>query len=436
MPLYAAIGRSYRKWNAKRLNRFLKDPKYKGEVRELIESPNPTNYDAGRFGSQLLSFLGSGYVYNMFRPHSREGFKDDSFPKLNEGLNHKEVCGKSSYFKTKGERYCLKMSSLKSNEQNRSPIMIVPGFQNAHLFHLDSVQGVSFIEYIEQNFPLKVFVLNPRGTMGGDYPHRSNIDDIAIDDIRIGVQTLASRFPQKIILMGHSQGAISAQAYLAGLDRCPSRQANKRNCFKKDISHKRQKKVSALGLLAGSVSMLSHSKKLKRIASLGISLSPWLKVFDKVQAATLTRFLLPDRRSNMATSRFWKFLYNFETNGLTVSSRIQKRLYTYSLDQSSTDIILQFARAVKSKGKGIKAKRGPYYRDHLKNIHTPVYQLTFEDDSMAYPKETLESSFKYIGSTDKAFESLDGFGHEDLFMHHDLFKFASPMMDWLTIQSL
>lgn len=441
MPGYALIGRNFRKSKARRHIHFLKDPLSRGEIWELVESNFESNYQGGRFGSQLVSFLVYGHVENMFTAIKSADPRDDRYISLESELIHHEFCGKSSYrYVNRRQRqrrahYCLRISSLETPSLERRPLMLVPGFfQNAHLFHLDQKSGVSFINYLENNFPVKVYVLNPRATMGGDYPHRSRIDDIAIDDIELGLNFLTQYYNKKPVLIGHSQGAIALQAFTAGLTRCDGRRRwqARRNCFDSELASKRQDQIFSLGLMAGSVSMKTDDKQLKSVAKIGRAIIPTIRDTDVISAATLTEYLAPTNRSNFSRSHFWNFLYNSETLGYVLADEIKDKLYEYTLDHSTLDIILQFAKAVKNQE--ITARAGASYLTALSNINVPVYQLTFSDDPMARPNLTYQSSFIKIAAKIKEFQQLEGFGHEDIFLQAPLHSYAFEMMEFLLFQ--
>ncbi len=425
MPAYAGVGRFWRKRKAKNLIKYLTNPKKRGEVQNLTESNFESNYKAGRFKSQLMEFLYRGHVPTGFKEFQRKEKYSDKSKLKTRTLKNEDLCFKDSRLR---EQMCLRISSTDSvYSEEKDIVLIVPGFfQNAYLMDIFPEKNISIIRYIEKSFSSKVFVLNPRAAMGGDYIKNSTIDDIAIDDIFHSVKYLNQKFAKKIILIGHSQGAISSQAFLAGLTRC-----NQKNCFESRLAKTRSKMIKSLGLMAGSVTMKTTDKDLNRIAKLGVGIKPLLNALDLISASLLTKKLLPNSKSDFALDSFWGFLYNTESNGVTISEEVRKKLYSDTLDHSTSGIILQFAQGVKEGG--LKNNSGEKYVDHLKNILVPTYQLTFGDDPMAQPKETEESSFKYIGSESKVFESIPNTGHEDVFLHEKLHSLVDSMMIFLKI---
>lgn len=348
------------------------------------------------------------------------------------------ACGQDSRNRTSAHQkdkdvrnaYCLQLTHMKKTSLiGRVPMMITPGFfQNTFILDLVPKEGISWIRHVEAKFPVKVYVLNPRGTLGSDYPSNSNLDDIAIDDFTTAVSYLVKLTGGPIIVTGHSQGAIMTQAYLSGLTRCYVSRSSKKNvnCFNEKVAKDRQKSVLAAGLIAGSVTMSTDDKGLLGIARAGVVMTGFLKVVDRIAAGTLTDFLAPNvGMKPFALHNFWSFLYNPENVGR--SARL--RLYSHTLDHSSGDVILQFAKGVSQQN--IRSSSGEYYSDALKNIHVPVYQMTMSLDGMAPPTETFETSFLRIGSEKKQFIGIQNRGHEDLFMNSELHSDSDPMLTFL-----
>lgn len=322
----------------------------------------------------------------------------------------------------------------KINSDGDFVYLLIPGFfQNPLIFDLYPEKKVSFAKYLEKKAKGKIFLFCPRGIQGSDYPAKSNMDDYAIDDYSGVVDYLCDKYPKKkIVLIGHSQGAITLQAYLAGITR-----ENGAVCFREDIAKERADKVFGTLLLAGSVSMKSDegANSLLDLAKYEPYMRWLLNIKDRIPAFYLTKIISPatsywwhpfSGRASLAYSvKQWAFLMESHK----VEDDILARHYDWTLEHSPSEVIKQFAEGVRTHS--IKTRNGLAYADYLKNIKTKVAQIAFEKDGMAYPHYTLDSSFRFIGSKDKKFFDVKNQKHADIFMSEENHTVASDALNWL-----
>lgn len=327
-----------------------------------------------------------------------------------------KFCGKDSRLK---QDYCLEMIELENADINSTPALLIPGFfQNAHIYDLLPKKNISVARYLREKWNIHPFILHVRGIGNSDYLKKSDMDDVAIDDINMAVNHLHDMLNKKPLLIGHSQGAITAQAYLAGLSHCILAP-----CFDPVSAFKRQRKVKRAGLLAGNVSMSFDNPKnwLGKIAGVGVKLKRFLALFDEIDVKQAVRFTGP-----VAYLGFWEFLYELEN----VGPAARKALYQKSADSTSSGIVLQFAKGVEAKN--IKTKSFISYSSGLKLVRLPVYQQVFSEDPLAEPEATFRDSFSKIESKNKKFEVVKKRGHEDFFMSESLHPDLDSMMRFLT----
>ncbi|MDA9792981.1 hypothetical protein N9B72_00205 [Bacteriovoracaceae bacterium] len=446
-PFYTAIGRAIRKNKSKEIIKFLFSTKDKGKYLKLTESAFETNYKAGRFKSQLFNFLVKGYVPGMFNKFKK---KENRLKLIGNDILDSKICGLNTKFKrekrkSKAEttKYCLTMlESTKEIDDEAVPILLVAGFtQNSLLFDIYPENGTSYLRYLEKKFPVKVFTLNTRGVMGSDYIANSSMDDIAIDDISMGVNFIFKRYKKKVIIIGHSQGAISSTAYLSGLTRC-----GKKNCFKEAIALERSRKVLSIGNIGGNSEFKipkDKVKSIKTISRLGRFLFPLLKMIKGINVSTLIDSFTPlkkDKKHFLAQGSLFSFLYTLPATYPhlpQISEEVRRRLYSRTLDFTSNSIIQQFAQAVIKSNKkaskrnhGIRSSSKEFYVDYIKNIKIPYYLLTFSDDMLANPKLTMNSILPRLNTTSGE-SHISERGHEDIFLHQKFHSDSDEMLSFL-----
>ena len=335
-------------------------------------------------------------------------------------ISHK-VCGKDSRL---NKNYCLEIIEFKyqSSRPKKGAALLISGFfQNVHIWDLLPQDDISVAKHMMENYGIQPYVLHVRGIGNSDYIYDTNLDDIAIDDIPMALKYITEKEQSKIILMGHSQGAITSLASMSGISRC----GEKNNCFKKDIALKRQQSVKTLGLLAGNAAMTIENKDnfLLTLAPLGWnskiqSILRWLDEIDIKLASYLT--------GPLAMIGYWDNLYNLEN----VSAKSRKALWTKTVDTTTGNITIQFADAIKQKD--ILSVGNHSYSNHAKWVKLPVVQQTYEDDQLAEPLPTRDDTFAKIGSSNKLFDMAPSSAHEDFFMEKHLHRLIDPVLEFVT----
>jgi len=325
-------------------------------------------------------------------------------------------CSKS----VKGQKYCLELVEFKNNNPNAQKILLLPGlFQNAFIFDLIPHKGISIARYMIEKWNLHPFVLHTRGVGNSDYLSNSSMDEIAIDDIRNAVDYLYKlNGNKKVLILGHSQGAITTQAYLSGLDYCLVAP-----CFNPIASLARQRKIKKAALLAGNSAMSFEGKSiLTPISHAALKAKLLLRPLDEIDMNTLTKI------TGLVTRvPFWEILYNREN----VSQESRDALYKYSVDTSTKGILLQFASGVINKEIKTRITNLSYPKNN-RNIRIPLMQQTYGDDKLADPISTKRDSFYYIGSRKKIYETIHNRGHEDFYMNKNLHHELDSVLKFLT----
>lgn len=390
----------------------------------------------------LFLFLSGVLILHLFSAKTKlladpsdssQLLSDTSIPYPSDWITH-AVC----------EDFCIEVLELESSTTKTekspvdgAPLLLIPGFfQNARSFDLLPEKGASFARYLQKKLKSPLYVLHVRGIGRSPYPEGTELtlDKIASQDIPLAVDYLKEKHKKKSILIGHSQGAITSQAFLAGLKKCKND-----FCFSKKEALARQKNVVVAGLIAGNVAMNRSSKKnpLKEFVSSVQWLIPALELtFDRVPAYWLTQYISPTKRKwpliqplageqSVAFFDLWELVYHIPN----VSFEARKALYDLTLDASSTNIMAQFKEAVL--GGGVRTKNGEYYSDHLKNIQLPVVQQVFKKDPLAEWKSTRDENFKRLGSSKKSFFAIENQGHEDFMMDKKYLKDFDPWVSKL-----
>ncbi len=322
--------------------------------------------------------------------------------------------------------YELELIEFNFSDSNAPILLMVPGyFQNAYVFDLLPEAHISLARYIADTFLFHIFALHPNGIGNSDYIKKSDIDDIAIDDIVGAVSVLRNSYKKKIYLLGHSNGAISIQSYLAGLTRSESG-----NIFDTNVSQERQADIAGAILLAGNVCMTDDAKKssLKKSALFGLKVKFILRSIGWINARLLTRFISPTKffkRISVAYWNIWKFLYQIKN----VSSESREALYTLTLDGTSAATLIQYSKGVVAGC--IRTTAGIDYSAGLPNIQTPTVQVTFEFDPLAVPGPTERDSFSRIGTNKKKFFAINNQGHEDFMMVKDFHHVVKEPITYL-----
>ena len=332
-----------------------------------------------------------------------------------------KVCGNDSRLERK---YCLEIIEFKykSKIPKKSAALLVSGFfQNVHIWDLVPEDQISLAQYMMENYGIHPYVLHVRGIGNSDYLPDTNLDDISIDDIPMALNFLTQKEKDKVILMGHSQGAITSLASLSGLSRC----GKNNNCFKKEIADKRQQRVKTLGLLAGNSAMTIDNEDnfLLKLAPLGWNrkIQTTLRWLDEIDIELATKFTGP-----LAMIGLWDNLYLIEN----VTPKSRKALWKKTVDTTSGNITIQFANAIKTRD--LLSIGGHSYSKHSKFVNLPVIQQTYANDQLAEPFPTRTDSFSNIGSNNKQFNLVPNCAHEDFFMEKSLHALLDPVFQFVT----
>jgi len=337
--------------------------------------------------------------------------------------NSQWLCQKETKYDS-NQKYCLEMISLAytSPLPMKGVALLIPGFfQNGAVFDLSPEKGISFARYLMQEKGLKIYFLHVRGIGNSDITRQYNLDDIAIDDIPAAVSAISRIENQKIYLIGHSQGGITAQASLSGLSRC-----GKLNCFDRKTAKLRQSGIRGLIAIAANPSMSTRYTRdeLPLVGKLGWIFHPITDAMTNYIPAhsLISRF---SKEVNLANSPIWGFLYSTHS----VSADAKKALYEKTLDGSSSAILKQYSEAIAHDG--LKNSSGEKYTDALKNIEVPVAIIAFGKDVFSPPLETYEDDFLKINSIHRQFFTFSGQSHEDFMMEPKLHSEFSDAVDGL-----
>ena len=331
-----------------------------------------------------------------------------------------KICGTEGRLERK---YCLEIIEFKykSNLPKKSAALLVSGFfQNVHIWDLLPEDQVSLAQYMMENYGIQPYVVHVRGIGNSDYVPDTNLDDISIDDIPMALDFITKKEKSKVILIGHSQGAITSLATMSGLTRCGK--AN--NCFKKEVAEQRQKNVSSLGLLAGNSAMTIDDENnfLLKLAPLAWNskIQATLRWLDEIDIELATKFTGP-----LAMIGLWDNLYLIEN----VTPKSRKALWQKSVDTTTGNISIQFAQAIKTRD--LLSVGGHSYSKHSKFVKIPVIQQTYADDQLAEPSPTRNDSFANIGSSNKQFDLVPNCAHEDFFMEKPLHRIVDPVLQFV-----
>lgn len=336
-------------------------------------------------------------------------------------------------FKKDAEECLLEIAQLPDAglPARRGAILLLPGLlHNARIFDLMPEQNVSYARFLRDTHGLRVYMLNFRGTGNSCYHKRSNLDDLAIDDIPTALRFLTELEKGKIYVFGHSQGGIALQASLAGLTRCEHK-----NCFDPLVGQERQALVRAAVFSGANVAMTGEhnaegSKKTFLLEFLVAK--PLAPLIDYIPASWVTRFISPSKKRvfglfsgqrSFAYSNFWEYAYHIPN----ISKEARLAFYDLTMDSTSMGIVKQYAYGIRKGGIVNKSKES--YAEALNAITIPVIQVAYEYDAFANPVATLRDNYPFIGSSQKEFVVMPGQGHEDFFLNADFQPMQGPWID-------
>lgn len=342
------------------------------------------------------------------------GFAQAKFIYYKDWTPHK-FCDKDSRL---NKNYCLELIEIPNDSPHAVPLLLIPGFfQNAYIFDLIPSQGISLARHLKEKWNFTPYILHVRGNGNSDYIERSDLDDIAIDDIGMALNYLHKKYRQKITIIGHSQGAITAQTFAAGLSHCLIAP-----CFNPLTALERQRKIKSIGLLAGNAAMTIHDPKnfLLDLSKVALKAAPALLRFDEIDVKTATRYTWP-----LGHVGPWKLLFNPHN----VGRKARTALWTKTIDTTTSRIIYQFVKGID--GSILRTRSRIPYVSAFSLIRVPIYQQTYADDPMAQPQSTYSDSFEKIGSKSKRFEVVQDRGHEDVLLNGELHSDLDAMAKFL-----
>lgn len=316
--------------------------------------------------------------------------------------------------KKENKPYELELIEFEFSDKDGPVLLMVPGyFQNAFVFDLLPEESVSIARYIARHFNFHIYVLHPNGIGESNYIKKSDLDDIAIDDIHAAVEILKASHNKPLYVMGHSNGSITLQTYFGGLSR-----EDNGNAFNSVLASHRQDGIDGMILFAGNVCMTDDDDKseLKKTSRIGKRITFLLRTLGWINACLLTRVVSSTKiwgRLSVAFWKLWSFLYHIDN----VSKEVRKELYNRTLDGTSAATLIQYSKGVV--GGCIQTTKGINYSEGLQNIKIPTVQVTFGLDPLAVPGPTKRDNFSKIGSARKQFYAFEGKGHEDFMMVKD-----------------
>jgi pimeloyl-ACP methyl ester carboxylesterase len=332
------------------------------------------------------------------------------------------------------------------------PLILWPGFfQNASVYDLIGDQG-TFAEYLHsRGFDLWLF--HPRGTGGSSGRQmRASLDDYAATDLSAIVAFVAAKSSKPPVLVGHSQGGITAILNLMGAE------------FRHDGSvmlsdlagRERQQKLLGLVTLGAFPSFVSeHETGLQRFVRQGIPiplgprvlripLPPLLALVHVfrcvgvpidvrwrqalIASSVLRALLCPLFLVLDAVARLqaWEFLFHIPN--VTVVAR--RRLFFLTIETTFTDILQQFYLAVRE-GRMCSSDGKVDYSEEYGRLRLPVAFITMQLDGFVDEPSLVKLMFDRVSSEVKEVIRIPGIGHEDFFMNANYYAEVSRGIEGL-----
>lgn len=351
--------------------------------------------------------------------------EDTRYP---EGSRKREACARE-----------LIEIAYDSTTPRRATALLIPGLmQNGHLFDIAPEEGVSYARYLMEVHGIKTYILHIRGIGLSCYPKKSNIDDMAIDDVTTALAELRQMEPNfPLLAFGQSMGGHALQASLGGLDRC----GDDTDCFRPETAAARAGLVDGVAILGSNAEFRIRNREVAlKVGShfrLLLRLMPSFLV-DRISRGMLSPItsplegridIIPDIldlvKQPVLEVILWRYFYNFRN----VDGDIKKIFKRTSIDSTSRGTLVQFAQA--ASGGGLRARGGERYSDGLENIRTPLAQATFEDDVFADPEFTRVDNFDRVGSRYKRFAAYENEGHQDFLLNGEFHDHQYDLIEWL-----
>lgn len=327
-----------------------------------------------------------------------------------------------------------------SNLSRRGTILLIPGFmENVHTWDLVPEKGVSYARWLMNAKGLKVYMLNIRGVGQSCYPSKSNLDDIAIDDIPVAIAAVSQREGKdNFLVMGHSMGGIALQAALAGLDRCGDR-----NCFDPNSAIRRQKLVDSIAVEGSNSAFNLRDKEVAMKA--GAHFEKLLSVlpsffFDRISPngirnlnATIDPILNPtpigDVLNRLKDPLFYFIFWRYFYDAPNVDPDTREAFKTMAWDATNRGTLEQYTFAIRNVG--MQATSGEPYVEALNLITVPFAQAAFEHDTFADWEYSRTFNFDRVGSQEKQYFTYAGEGHQDFMLNAEFHQHQSDLIDWM-----
>jgi pimeloyl-ACP methyl ester carboxylesterase len=317
-------------------------------------------------------------------------------------------------------------------------LILWPGFfQSAVVYDLPA-EPVTLAEHLHQR-GFDLWLVHPRGTGGsGGARLRASLDDYAASDLPAIIAFVAERVAQPPLLVGHSQGGITAILSLMGATfrhdgtvALSDREARQRQsalaglvtlgAFPSFVSsrpsalHDFVRNGFSLRVLGGSLRIpLAPLLSIVRLLPF-VPVPPSVRWRQALLASPALRCLLYPLYALLrlgALLHAWKFLYHIPD----VSPRARERLFLLSIEGTFSDVLEQFYRAVlHSRLRSLDG--GVDYSSEYARITLPVCFITMELDGFVDEPSLVRYLFEVVSSPLKQRLHIPGIGHEDFFMN-------------------
>lgn len=339
----------------------------------------------------------------------------------------------------------------------RGSVLLIPGFmENAFAWDIqgdpETNTGISYARYLH-TLGFRTYVLHFRGVGQSCYPKKSNLDDLAVDDIPAALRWVRAREGGPVYAVGHSMGGLTLMSSMAGLTRrdlmvTPESIAlcekgkDAKNCFDWGTALARQSLVNGIMVLGANLDMrvrdteigLKAGTQFERL----LSLMPSFLV-DRVSRNFLGPIgstvgnLIDDTTDLGSVAKepllhllIWRYYFTYKN----VSPEIKERFQRIAIDSTSRGVLDQYSKAIR--GDGLRTIDGEQrYSDFLPYIQLPVAQGSFSKDIFADEIFTFEDTFKRFGSQKKFYRVYEGEGHQDFMLNANLHAHTADLWDAL-----
>jgi predicted alpha/beta hydrolase len=317
-------------------------------------------------------------------------------------------------------------------------LILWPGFfQSAVVYDLPA-EPLTLAEHLHQR-GFDLWLVHPRGTGGsGGARLRSSLDDYAASDLPAIIAFVADKVAQPPLLVGHSQGGITAILSLMGA----TFRHDGTIALSDGEARQRQSLLAGLVTLGAFPSFVSSQPSaLHRFvrdgfslrifgSTLHIPLAPLLRIVRLVPflpvppgvrwrqallASPALRCLLYPLYALLRLASLlpaWEFLYHIPN----VSLRARERLFLLSIEGTFGDILEQFYQAVLHSRLCSLDGRVDYSAEYAR-IVLPVSFITMELDGFVDQPSLVRYLYEVVSSSLKQRLHIPGIGHEDFFMN-------------------